>query len=92
MECNKLEVKGTLKPDPETGTFTLQEYFTPSITFIGGINEQVLQVAHGGEFKWHENADAMIEDMRGGSNQASMHILMRLRAYEQIAKSLTQVR
>jgi hypothetical protein len=66
------------------GTFvgTLSAIFTPSCTFLGGINERVLTVTHDGEFQWHDNADALIAGMEGTANQSCMHILKRLRDCE----------
>jgi hypothetical protein len=63
--------------------FALAAIFRPETVFIGGINEVILRVSHEGVFTWHENADAMIEDMdqRGGQG-ATVAILKRLRASE----------
>jgi hypothetical protein len=76
-------VEAKFPPAPEWKLVDAGAFLKPETMFFGGINEVILRVSHEGVFTWHENADAMIEDMdkRGGQG-ATVAILKRLRASE----------
>lgn len=61
----------------------------PSVTFRAQGMQTILHVTHDGAFSWHPDADALIEAMvKDEWNKATMHLLKRLRRFEQIAKSV----